>query len=31
MASFSVAGFLTMMFIFGTGYAVAYIFRKNWI
>lgn len=31
MASFSVAGFLTMICIFGTGYALAYIFRKNWI
>jgi uncharacterized membrane protein YedE/YeeE len=31
MASLSVAGFLTMVCIFGTGYAVAYIFRKNWI
>ena len=31
MASFSVAGFLTMICIFGTGYALAYFFRKNWI
>lgn len=31
MASISVAGFLTMIFIFGTGYAIAYFFRKNWI
>lgn len=31
MAVISVAGFLTMMAIFGTGYALAYIFRKNWI
>ncbi|MEI7596213.1 MAG: YeeE/YedE thiosulfate transporter family protein [Bacteroidota bacterium] len=31
MASLSVAGFLTMICIFGTGYAMAYFFRKNWI
>ncbi len=31
MAVISVAGFLTMLAIFGTGYAVAYLFRKNWI
>jgi uncharacterized membrane protein YedE/YeeE len=31
MATISVAGFLTMIFIFGTGYAFAYLVRKNWI
>ena len=31
MAILSSAGFLSMMAIFGTGYAVAYFFRKNWI
>ena len=31
MANLSVAGFLTMVFIFGTGYAMAYFVRKNWI
>jgi uncharacterized membrane protein YedE/YeeE len=31
MATLSVAGFVTMIFIFGTGYAAAYLFRKNWI
>lgn len=31
MATISVAGFLTMICIFGTGYALAYFFRKNWI
>jgi len=31
MATLSVAGFVTMIFIFGTGYAAAYFFRKNWI
>jgi uncharacterized protein len=31
MASLASAGFLTMIFIFGTGYAVAYFFRKLWI
>lgn len=25
------AGFISMLSIFGTGYAVAYFFRKNWI
>ena len=25
------AGFISMMAIFGTGYSVAYFFRKNWI
>ena len=31
MAVLSTAGFITMMAIFGTGYAVAYFFRKLWI
>ena len=31
MAVLSTGGFITMMAIFGTGYAVAYIFRKLWI
>jgi uncharacterized membrane protein YedE/YeeE len=31
MAVLSTGGFLTMMAIFGTGYAVAYFFRKLWI
>jgi uncharacterized protein len=31
MAVLSSAGFLTMMAIFGTGYVVAYFFRKLWI
>ena len=31
MAVLSTAGFITMLAIFGTGYAVAYFFRKNWI
>ena len=31
MAVLSTAGFVTMMAIFGTGYMVAYIFRKLWI
>jgi len=31
MANLSAAGYLTMIFIFGTGYIVAYFFRKNWI
>jgi len=31
MASLSTAGFLTMIFIFGTGYLFAYVFRKLWI
>jgi len=31
MAILSSAGFLSMMAIFGTGFAVAYFFRKNWI
>ncbi|MFN8211892.1 MAG: YeeE/YedE thiosulfate transporter family protein [Bacteroidales bacterium] len=31
MAVLSVGGFITMMAIFGTAYALAYFFRKNWI
>jgi uncharacterized membrane protein YedE/YeeE len=31
MANLSAAGYLTMIFIFGTGYIFAYFFRKNWI
>jgi uncharacterized protein len=31
MAVLSTAGFVTMMAIFGTGYAVAFFFRKLWI
>lgn len=31
MAVLSTAGFVTMLVIFGTGFAVAYIFRKLWI
>lgn len=31
MSILSSAGFVTMMAIFGTGYAVAYVFRKLWI
>ena len=31
MAVISVSGFVTMMFIFGTAYALAYFVRKNWI
>lgn len=31
MAVLSVAGFVTMMAIFGTAFAFAYFFRKNWI
>lgn len=31
MAVLSLGGIITMMAIFGTGYAVAYFFRKNWI
>jgi uncharacterized membrane protein YedE/YeeE len=31
MATFSLAGFVTMMAIFGTAFALAYFFRKNWI
>lgn len=31
MAVLSMGGFITMMAIFGTAYALAYFFRKNWI
>jgi hypothetical protein len=31
MATLSAAGFVTMMAIFGTGYVIAYFFRKLWI
>jgi len=31
MAVLATAGFITMIAIFGTGYLVAYFFRKNWI
>jgi uncharacterized membrane protein YedE/YeeE len=31
MAVLSTAGFVTMLAIFGTGYAVAFFFRKLWI
>ncbi len=31
MAVLSTAGFITMLAIFGTGYAVAYVFRRLWI
>lgn len=31
MAVLSLGGFITMMAIFGTGYILAYFFRKNWI
>jgi uncharacterized protein len=31
MAVLSLGGFVTMMAIFGTAYAFAYFFRKNWI
>lgn len=31
MGVLSAGGFLTMMAIFGTGYAVAYFFRKLWL
>jgi uncharacterized protein len=31
MAVLSTAGFVTMLAIFGTGFAVAYVFRKLWI
>ncbi|MBN1113440.1 MAG: YeeE/YedE family protein [Bacteroidales bacterium] len=31
MAVLSLGGFISMMCIFGTGYMVAYIFRKLWI
>ncbi|MCF8297630.1 MAG: YeeE/YedE family protein [Saprospiraceae bacterium] len=31
MANLSLAGFISMMMIFGTAFALAYFFRKNWI
>ncbi len=31
MAVLSMGGFITMMAIFGTGFALAYFFRRNWI
>lgn len=31
MAVLSLGGFISMMGIFGTAYALAYFFRKNWI
>ncbi len=31
MAVMSIAGYVTMMAIFGTAFALAYFFRKNWI
>ena len=31
MAVLSLGGFITMMGIFGTAFALAYFFRKNWI
>ena len=31
MAVLSMGGFITMMAIFGTAYALAYFFRRNWI
>jgi uncharacterized membrane protein YedE/YeeE len=31
MATMSLAGYVTMMAIFGTAFALAYFFRKNWI
>jgi hypothetical protein len=31
MAVLSVAGFVTMMAIFGSAYLFAWFFRKNWI
>ena len=31
MASLSVAGFISMMAIFGTAFALAFFLRKNWI
>ncbi len=31
MAVLSLGGFITMVFIFGTAYALAYFVRKNWI
>jgi uncharacterized membrane protein YedE/YeeE len=31
MAVLSLGGFITMMAIFGTAFALAYLFRRNWI
>ncbi len=31
MAVLSLGGFISMMAIFGTAFALAYFFRKNWI
>jgi len=31
MINLSLAGYVTMIFIFGTGYILAYFFRKLWI
>jgi uncharacterized protein len=31
MAVLSLGGFITMMAIFGTAFALAYFFRKNWV
>ena len=31
MSVLATGGFITMIAIFGTGYLVAYFFRKNWI
>jgi hypothetical protein len=31
MAAFSLGGFITMMAIFGTAFALAYFARKLWI
>jgi uncharacterized protein len=31
MAVLSLGGIMTMMVIFGTGFALAYFFRKNWV
>jgi uncharacterized membrane protein YedE/YeeE len=31
MATLSLGGIVTMMAIFGTGFALAYFFRRNWI
>jgi len=31
MANLSLAGFISMIMIFGTAFALAYFFRKNWI
>ena len=31
MATLSIAGYVTMIAIFGTAFALAYFFRKNWI